>query len=154
MRPARAESRYATGASWNLVANWYPARAVAASANRPYTPISTRPGPRLIRPPPLPGAPAGVPLATPHLVQAYHHDRVDQAGDAGDHRTPPGRLRPSQQEAHRHHDHIGDQVSEEGAVLVRPGATGQGDDRGTEVYQHQRLDHGQAGVLEPARRPV
>src|SRR5215475_13229674 len=102
MRPARAESRYATGASWNLVASWNPARAVAASANRPYTPISTRPGPRLIRS----GVPTGVALATPHLVQAHHHDRVDQAGDAGDHRTPPGRLRPGQQEAHRHHDHI------------------------------------------------
>jgi hypothetical protein len=32
---ANADSRYASGASWNLVAIWTAERAVAARANRP-----------------------------------------------------------------------------------------------------------------------
>src|SRR2546430_12653871 len=68
---ANAESRYASGASWNFVPIWTPARDVAASAKIAYTATSTRPGPvAVLRC-----------RSTPHLVQSQHHHRDGQAGD-------------------------------------------------------------------------
>src|ERR1041384_7141587 len=85
MTAATADSTYAIGASLNLVAIWTPARAVAASANTPYTAIRIRPGPCLV-------AAGSVISGRPHVVQPELQDRDHHAGDRQRTGTPAAAL--------------------------------------------------------------
>src|SRR5262245_26250903 len=137
MTAASAESRYASGASWNLVPICTPARALAASAKSPYTPTSTRPGPVLM----------ASRTAAPELVdpqdQHGYHDRPH--GD--DQRAPPGRLQPCQHHGQRWDEKQRDQVPDEGHVLVRVCPAREVHDGGHDLGGHQCLQ-------DPERDPV
>src|SRR5919199_6391824 len=119
MTAATADSRYASGASENLVVICTPARALAESAKIPYTNSRTRP-----RPVPSAasrGRAGDDGSATGHrrdLLQPQHQDGDHQAGDAEDEVAPPRRLHAGQQERGRRERDHRDQVADEGSGLA------------------------------------
>src|SRR3954452_16129528 len=110
MTAATANNREAIGASLNLVAICTPARAVAASANTPYTAIRIRPGPYLV-------AAGSVTSGRPQVVQSQLEDRDHQAGDGQRPGAPSAAFRQRPERADRQHDQRSDQVPDE----ERPG---------------------------------
>src|SRR6478735_7345487 len=103
MTAATADSRYAIGASSNLVAICTPARAVAASANTPYTAIRILPGPCFV-------AAGSVTSDRPQVVQPQLEDRDHQTGDRQRTRAPPAALGQRPERTDRQDQQRPDQV--------------------------------------------
>src|SRR4051794_5900196 len=125
MTAATADSRYAIGASPNLVAICTPARAVAASAKTPYTAIRMRPGPCFV-------AAGSVISDRPKVVQPQLEDRDHQTRDSQRAGTPPAALGQRPERPDRQDDQRPDQVPDEerpGHVPVGPGVLRDPDDQ-------------------------